>query len=120
MKILVFLFILVAAYGFENGKSDDKKTYYYYCKSRPWDMTTVSGKAEFKYTKIIKIEADDHDLTALTKEWANYMKANCNYGKCTSDFNYYNSFEQAAQRRNAMLNDPENLSKFNFIEVDFK
>ncbi|WP_428656445.1 hypothetical protein [Runella sp.] len=120
MKTLALAFIFLTAYGIENDKSDDKKTYYYYCKSRPWDMSTVTGKAEFKYTKITKVEANDNDLTVLTKEWANYMKANCNYGKCTSDFNYYYSFEQASQRQNAMLNDPENLNKFNFVEVDFK
>jgi hypothetical protein len=117
MKTLA-LFISLLFFSFT--KVSDKETRYGFFKSRAFDMQAIDGKSDLKYTKIFKIEAEEGELMVYAKQWSNFIQSDCKYGKCTGDFSIYDTKEAAEEQFEAMLNNPEHIARFNFVEVDFK
>jgi hypothetical protein len=114
------LALFISLLFLSSSKISKKETRYGFFKSRAFDMQAIEGKSDLKYTKVFKIEAEKGELLVYAKQWSNFIQPDCKYGKCTGDFSHYDTKEAAEEQFKAMLNNPEHVARFNFIEVDFK
>jgi|SRR5687768_3541091 len=111
MKVL----LITAFYLFiGHSISVKEQTYYYFCVSRSID--TNSSIKTFLYTNIKDTTCNELDIKSITERWANFIKARCqNVSDCTSDLNYYKSYEDAKKqldgfiKRNSAIHKLENV-----------
>jgi len=95
MILLICLTALIS-----NSASREKnlnvKTYYYFCDSHSKDRQELTGKEYILYSKVKKIKCEAEYFTNLAVDWGNKANKECkNSAGCTSDLNWYESFEQA-------------------------
>lgn len=85
-----------------NGSTEERKTYYYFCFTKPYVDPGSSQNKVIKHTDIKEVTCKPSELSAISAPIFKKLADACeNEGGCTSDFNTYYSMEdaQAALKR---------------------
>ncbi|MCX6217237.1 M1 family aminopeptidase [Spirosoma sp.] len=94
-------------------------TYYYWGLSKEVLKAGNSRKPQAFYTAIKQMKLDDEEIKKASQQYSAYVQSHCNPANemCTSDFNYYESMEDAQRAQTRWLN---NLSdKYAVKKADF-
>lgn len=120
IPVLLFLVIPKITFG-QNQIDNSKKTIYYFCTSRAWNLDMVKeGKQEIKYTEIKSAELPEKEIMGMAKKWGNYANLNCKYDQCTSDLNEYPTLEMAKEYLERFLHSNLDKNEYKLIEINLE
>jgi hypothetical protein len=102
----------------EQVNTKPQKTCYYFCTSRTVKQAQNVSKDLFLYTDIYSILENEATIKSKSSDWKNIVDQNC-ISKCTSDLNYYSSYEQAHQTLMQWIEIYKNNSKYELRKVEF-
>ena len=119
--LLILFFAAFLSYGFQATRESSRPVSYYFCISRSAYSQSAMGKQTVLYTPVYKFEDEKNDISKRTEAWAQYVKEVCeNKLGCTSDLNYYTSFDSANEQFNKARAYYGDTSRFILKKIDFK
>jgi hypothetical protein len=99
-SLLILTFSLPFTHGHLITKRTGPDTCYFYCVARAIRNNNLSTKQTIMYTSVQKITCDQKAVDSITQVWTTLVNQRCgNPGGCTSDVNYYATWEAANRER---------------------
>ena len=76
----------------------------------------LPAKQVILYTGVSRVVAED--ITSFTRKWYNVVNENCtNKNGCTSDLNYYESYDAADKEYQKLLSHYSDVSKYTMVKL---
>lgn len=95
MKCLFIIPFFLTLYSSTFEKST-KKTFYYFCVSKSWESVNQTDKNFILITEVKGIDCEEAYFKTKAAEWRILADSLCeNKSGCTSDLNYYPTFNDA-------------------------
>jgi competence protein ComGC len=118
ISVLLFLVIPKITFG-QNQIDNSKKTVYYFCTSRAWNLEMVKeGKQEILYTEIKSTEISEGQSFAF--KWSQYAQANSKYEKCTGDVFLFYSLEKAKVRFDELIFAELDKKEYKLVDINLE